>query len=164
MDTRTTRFPFAALGAGFTAGTYLTIASSTATSWPVPQPEILTCRIYALLAINRNASLRYLQIWAGPVPGQGAPFPTTPVWQVGLPTLAAAGPAPITYDDRYFGVSGLEFVGLNQQSGFRSKLPVSLYNSIPPNQCGVSIAISTTNGSYTAATASDHDLMGMFGT
>jgi hypothetical protein len=163
-DIRSWSLPFHAIGGGFSGAggvdTFLSIISSPETAWPaggvVANP--LTGRLYSVSATNRNAATRWLQIWVGATPGSGAPFPTTPLMQFLLPAGSA-----VTLAREFFGVSGLEFVGPNVQHGSRSQLPTSVYNSVAPVLCGACIAISTTAGSYVAATPSDHDLQGMTG-
>jgi hypothetical protein len=185
-DIRSWSYPFAAIGGGFSSpgypgtggvgqggtDTFLTLAGTTITTWPIPSTTVLTGRLYSISCTNRDPAPRYLQIWAGAQPGLSSLYPnafkSTPIMQFSMAGASYAGstlvtPTVLTLARDFFGVSGLEFVGPNQPAGSRGLLPISMFNSVPPNACGFCVAISTTPYVYTAANPLEHDLQGMMG-
>ncbi len=83
-------------------------------------------RITSCSACNRNASVRYLQLFdLATIPGNQA----VPFFQVAI----AGGTLQTLIGTDYFGASGVKLVN------------------------GISYGFSTTTGTYTAATATDHD-------
>jgi hypothetical protein len=85
----------------------------------------------SICAVNRNAALRYLQVFnlaAGPV------NPNVPVFQWPLAPQGSTVPGMLIVGTDFFTDGGMAFA------------------------TGIAWGISTTNGTYTAATAADHDV------
>jgi hypothetical protein len=85
-------------------------------------------QLYSVYATNVNAAVRYLQIYDV----NGSPS-GTPIFSFPIPAGTAASPASVIIDNP-FGPNGYYFAN------------------------GITWAISTTNGTYTAGTPSDHNL------
>lgn len=86
--------------------------------------------LQALHAKNKNAAVRYLQVF------DSAGTTTTVLYQWEIPPQAASVPGQIIVGNDFFGLAGWVFA------------------------TGLTVGISTTDGTYTAATAADHDFGG----
>lgn len=86
--------------------------------------------VFAVTASNVNAAVRYLQLHNK----ASAPAnPDVPIYSFPIPAGSATNPVSVTMDERFFGQAGKHFT------------------------TGIAIGISTTNATYTAATAADHN-------
>jgi hypothetical protein len=86
-------------------------------------------QLTAFCVTSVNAAVRYFQVYNSTGSTTGAPILSIPI-----PAGASTAPASVCLDDRLFGVNGLNF------------------------SIGITWGISTANGAYSAATASDHNV------
>jgi hypothetical protein len=85
--------------------------------------------LLAVNATNQNAAVRYLQVFnSATAPATGA----IPVYAFVLPAGTAAAPSIVNLTKEFFGAGGASFAA------------------------GIAFGVSTTLGTYTAATAADH--------
>lgn len=93
-------------------------------------------RLFAAYLANRNAAIRFFQVWSSPTIGQG--------------TLLFEQPVPLSTVLNL----GRDYFGL---SGFPINMTGANVSASPAPGGGFSAGFSTTAGSWVAGTAADHD-------
>lgn len=110
--------------------TYAPLAFSSIGAAATANVKAATGNLFAILATNRNAAVRYLQLYNSTASTAG-----TPVLQVAIPALGASS---VILGSDFFTDEGWNFT------------------------TGITWGVSTTSGSYVAATAGETDVAGSY--